>query len=147
MTGEPSIWPDDGIILFDGVCVLCSGWVRFVARRDVAHRFRFTPIQSPYGRQLAETLGIDPRDPDTNAVILGCRALRRSDAALAVVAMLPGWGWASALRLIPPVVRDAVYVLIARNRYRLFGRRDVCDLSGAVLAGRIIEEAPAVRPP
>jgi predicted DCC family thiol-disulfide oxidoreductase YuxK len=96
---ERSAWPDDGVILFDGVCVLCSGWVRFVAQRDVARRFRFTPIESPYGRSLAETLGIDPADPDTNAVILEGRALRRSDAALAVLSALPGWGWVSALRL------------------------------------------------
>lgn len=144
---EPSAWPDDGIILFDGVCVLCSGWVRFVATRDAARRFRFTPIQSPYGRHLAETLGIDPGDPDTNAVVLHGRALRRSDAALAVVATLPGWGWTRALRLVPRPVRDAGYALIARNRYRLFGRRDACDLGGAALADRIVEAMSDQVPP
>lgn len=135
-------WPDDGIILYDGVCVLCSGWLRFVTRRDVAHRFRFTPIQSPYGRALAEALGIDPDDPDTNAVIVDGRALRRSDAALAVVATLPGWTWAKALRIVPRPVRDLVYILIARNRYRVFGRHDVCDLGDPSSAGRIVVDAP-----
>ncbi|MEJ1967353.1 MAG: DCC1-like thiol-disulfide oxidoreductase family protein [Rhizomicrobium sp.] len=132
------IRPDDGIILFDGVCVLCSGWVRFVAQRDAARRFRFTAIQSPYGRRLALSLGIDPDDPDTNAVILGGRALRRSDAALAVLAGLPRWGWVTALRLVPRPIRDAVYTPIARNRYRLFGRHDRCDLDPPWLAGRIV---------
>lgn len=139
---DPPVWPDDGIILYDGVCVLCSGWVRFVVRRDVGRRFRFTPIQSPYGRALAQTLEIDPDDPDTNAVVLGGRALRRSDAALAVIATLPGWSWVRALRAVPGPVRDLAYTLIARNRYRIFGRHDVCDLGGPALAERIVLELP-----
>ena len=57
-------WPDDDVILFDGVCVFCSRWVRFVADRDKAKRFRFTTIQSAYGARLAQALGIDPDDPD-----------------------------------------------------------------------------------
>jgi predicted DCC family thiol-disulfide oxidoreductase YuxK len=138
MTQDSRVWPEDGVILFDGVCVLCSGWVRFVAKRDVARRFRFTPIQSPYGRRLAMRLGIDPEDPDTNAVILNGRALRRSDAALAVVSTLPGWSWVSALHIVPRAVRDVVYTAIARNRYRLFGRHDACDLAGTSLANRIL---------
>jgi predicted DCC family thiol-disulfide oxidoreductase YuxK len=63
------IWPDDNVILFDGVCVFCSRWVRFVVARDKPACFRFTPIQSPYGTRLAQALGIDADDPDTNAVI------------------------------------------------------------------------------
>jgi len=55
---QSPIWPDDGVILYDGVCVLCSGWVRFIVNRDAARRFRFTPIQSAYGRQFAITLGL-----------------------------------------------------------------------------------------
>jgi predicted DCC family thiol-disulfide oxidoreductase YuxK len=138
------VWPDDGIILYDGVCVLCSGWVRFVAKRDTARRFRFTPISSPYGQHLAGALGIDPEDPDTNAVILDGRALRRSDAALAVVGTLRRWRWVRALRFVPRPLRDFVYTLIARHRYRIFGRHEVCDLGGPSLAGRVIVDG--VRP-
>jgi predicted DCC family thiol-disulfide oxidoreductase YuxK len=139
------VWPDDGIILYDGVCVLCSGWVRFVAKRDIERRFRFTPISSPYGRRLAEALGIDPEDPDTNAVVLDGRALRRSDAALAVVATLPGWGWVRALHLVPRAIRDVLYTLIARYRYRIFGKHEVCDLGGPSLVDRVIVD-DGVRP-
>ena len=64
-------WPDDDVILYDGVCVFCSRWVRFVATRDTGRRFRFTAIQSPYGTRLAQAFGIDPEDPDTNAVVHG----------------------------------------------------------------------------
>jgi predicted DCC family thiol-disulfide oxidoreductase YuxK len=138
----PSAWPDDNVILYDGVCVFCSRWVHFVVARDVARRFRLTPIQSPYGRRLAQTIGIDPDDPDTNAVIIGGKALRRSDGALAVLAQLPNWGWVNGFRLVPRPIRDCLYDFIARNRYRIFGRYDVCNFNPAGLAGRIIIEAP-----
>ncbi len=80
-----SPWPDDDVILYDGVCVFCSRWVRFVATRDIDRRFRFTAIQSPYGTRLAQAFGIDPDDPDTNAVIHGGVAYFKSDAALTVL--------------------------------------------------------------
>lgn len=136
-------WPDDGIILYDGVCVLCSGWMRFVLDRDSRRVFRFSPIQSDYCRALAQGLGIDPDDPDTNAVVLGKVAYRRSDAALEVVSRLPGWDGVKILRLVPRPLRDLVYRLIARSRYRVWGRHAVCDLGGQNYADRIITARPA----
>jgi predicted DCC family thiol-disulfide oxidoreductase YuxK len=132
-------WPDDDVILYDGVCVFCSRWVRFVATRDVAQRFRFTPIQSDYGTRLAQTFGIDPSDPDTNAVIHGGVAYFKSDAALTVLASLPGWHWTRVLRRVPKPVRDAVYSLVARNRYRIFGRYEECFVPDAEMKARVIE--------
>ena len=85
-------WPDDDVILYDGVCVFCSRWVRFVAARDVARRFRFTAIQSGYGTRLAQAFGIDPDDPDTNAVVHGGVAYFKSDAALTVLGASAGMG-------------------------------------------------------
>ena len=135
---DASFWPDDGIILYDGVCVLCSGWMRFVLRQDREKLFRFTPIQSDYGRALAQGLGIDPDDPDTNAAVWGGIAYRRSDAALRVVSLLPGWGWVRGLHMVPRPLRDLVYRCIARSRYRLWGRDAVCDFGDATYADRVI---------
>jgi predicted DCC family thiol-disulfide oxidoreductase YuxK len=132
-------WPDDDVILFDGVCVFCSRWVRFVADRDKAKRFRFTTIQSAYGARLAQALGIDPDDPDTNAVIHGGLAYKKSDGALTVLSHLPGWGFTRALFAVPKPLRDAVYNLIARNRYRIFGKFDACIVPDAKLRARVIE--------
>lgn len=132
-------WPDDDIILYDGVCIFCSRWVRFVAARDTARRFRFTPIQSDYGSRLARHLGIDPADPDTNAVIHGGRAYFRSDAALTVLSRLPGWSWVRVLFAVPKALRGPVYGLIAHNRYRIFGRSDACMVPDAALRARVIE--------
>ena len=122
----PCIDVPDGTILFDGVCMLCSAWFRVVARRDPSIRFRFVAVQEPYGRWLAARLGIDPDAPETNAVVVSGRAYFRSDAAIEVLRRLPGWRWAPLLRLLPQPARDKLYDIVARNRYRLFGRADAC---------------------
>ena len=132
-------WPDDDVILYDGVCVFCSRWVRFVARRDTGRRFRFTAIQSPYGTRLAQAFGIDPENPDTNAVIHGGMAYFKSDAALTVLSNLPGWGWVCVLRAIPIPLRDAAYSLVARNRYRIFGKYGECFVPDAEMRARVME--------
>ena len=132
-------WLDDGVILYDGVCIFCSRWVRFVAARDVAQKFRFTAIQSAYGRRLAETFGIDATSPDTNAVVLNGQALFKSDAAVAVISSLPYWSWAGVLKLVPKLLRDAVYDLVARNRYRIFGTYSTCYLGDASFRSRVME--------
>lgn len=139
MAETSSQWPDDDVILYDGVCVFCSRWVRFVIARDAAKRFRFTPIQSDYGARLARTFGIDPAKPDTNAVIHGGQAYLKSDAALTVLSNLQGWGWTQALFAVPRFVRDPIYSLIANNRYRIFGKYDVCFVPDAAMRARVLE--------
>jgi predicted DCC family thiol-disulfide oxidoreductase YuxK len=132
-------WPDDDVILYDGVCVFCSRWVRFVAARDRDRRFRFTAIQSGYGTRLAQAFGIDPSDPDTNAVIHGGVAYFKSDAALTVLSQLPRWGWVRVLRAVPKPLRDTAYNLVARNRYRIFGKYEACFLGDAAVRDRVME--------
>ena len=132
-------WPDDDVILYDGVCIFCSRWVRFVATRDVERRFRFTPIQSPYGTKLAQAFGIDPDDPDTNAVVHAGKAWLRSDAALTVLSQLPRWRWVRLLFAVPKPLRDAVYGLVARNRYRIFGKYEECFVPDADMRARVME--------
>jgi predicted DCC family thiol-disulfide oxidoreductase YuxK len=139
MFRAPNRWPDDDVILYDGVCVFCSRWVRFVAAHDVERRFRFTAIQSCYGTRLAQAFGIDPDDPDTNAVIHGGEVFFKSDAALTVLGALPGWRWTRMLRAVPKPLRDAVYDLIARNRYQIFGKYNECFIPDASLRERVME--------
>jgi predicted DCC family thiol-disulfide oxidoreductase YuxK len=132
-------WPDDDVILYDGVCIFCSRWVRFVATRDVERRFRFTAIQSAYGTRLAQAFGIDPGDPDTNAVIHGGGAHFKSDGALTVLSQLPRWRWARSLLSLPKPLRDAIYNLVARNRYRIFGKFDSCFVPDEDMRARVLE--------
>jgi predicted DCC family thiol-disulfide oxidoreductase YuxK len=126
------------LILYDGICVVCSGWFRFVARRDVERKFMFTAIQSDYGRALACKLAIDPDNPETNAVLLDGEVYLYSDSALAVLSALPNWRWTQVFRSVPTHLRDRIYRVIARNRYRLWGRRAACYLGGAEFADRVI---------
>jgi predicted DCC family thiol-disulfide oxidoreductase YuxK len=137
--GTPNRWPDDDVILYDGVCVFCSRWIRFVATRDAQRRFRFTAIQSAYGARLAQAFGIDLHDPDTNAIVHGGVAHFKSDGALTVLSNLPGWRWTRALRLVPKFLRDAVYNLVARNRYWIFGKYEECFVPDAEFRTRVIE--------
>jgi predicted DCC family thiol-disulfide oxidoreductase YuxK len=132
-------WPDDEVILYDGVCVFCSRWIRFIATRDQAKLFRFTAIQSAYGTRLAQAFGIDPDDPDTNAVIHGGAAHFKSDAALTVLSNLPGWRWTRVLFAVPKPLRNAVYNLVAKNRYRIFGKYEVCFVPDAAMRERVLE--------
>jgi predicted DCC family thiol-disulfide oxidoreductase YuxK len=119
--------------------VFCSRWVRFVATRDMQRRFRFTAIQSSYGTRLAQAFGINPEDPDTNAVVHGGEVFFKSDAALTVLSHLPGWAWVRMLRAVPKPLRDAAYNLVARNRYRIFGRYQECFAPDAELRARVLE--------
>jgi predicted DCC family thiol-disulfide oxidoreductase YuxK len=132
----------DAVILFDGVCVLCSRWARFVIDRDPQAWFRFVAVQEPYGRVLAARLGIDLTFPETNAVILGGRAYFKSDAAIEVLSRLPGWGWVRAGKAVPRGLRNAAHDLIARNRYRWFGQSQECLLPTPDLVRHFLANPP-----
>jgi predicted DCC family thiol-disulfide oxidoreductase YuxK len=115
------------IVVFDAQCLLCSANARFILKRDRRRRFRLAAMQSEAGAALYRRFGIDPADPETLILVTGEKALRDSDAVLAIYAGLGGpWRAAAALRLVPRILRDPVYRWVARNRYRLFGRTETC---------------------
>jgi len=131
---EPEIQPHHILVLYDGVCALCNGTVSFLVKRDDGDRFRFAPLQSNLGREIVRRYGGDPDDLDTVYVVLDFgesseRILKRSRAVLTAVAALGGpWKLASVLRVVPGFVTDLGYRLVARVRYRLFGKYDACPL-------------------
>lgn len=131
---------DAAVVLFDGVCNLCSASVRFVVRRDPAGRFRFASLQSAAGRELLLRHGLDPDDLHSVVLVEGGRAYTRSDAALRIARGLRGaWPLLGLLRAVPRPVRDGAYRLVAANRYRWFGKRDACMLPSPGLRGRFLE--------
>jgi predicted DCC family thiol-disulfide oxidoreductase YuxK len=127
------------IVVFDAHCLLCSGSVQFLLRHDRAGRLQFATIQSEPGRQLLKQAGIDAIEPESFVLVDGERTWTETAAVMRVADAL-GWPWRIAwiAWLIPHPLRDAVYRWIARNRYRWFGRRDVCFLPDADDAGRFI---------
>lgn len=129
----------EAVIVFDGVCALCSGWVEFLLKRDRRQRYRFAAMQTPAGRELLQANGLDPDDPLSFLLIEGDAARTDSDAIVAVLTGLGGaWRAAAALRLLPRAVRDPAYRWLARNRYRWFGRKAVCYLPPVEQAHRFL---------
>lgn len=136
---DADVTSTDPIILFDAQCVLCSANAQFILRHDRRHHFKLAAMQGGVGATLFRRLGMDPSNPDTLIVVEGNRVRRDSDAVLAICSAL-GWPWRvlGVLRAIPPFIRDPFYRLIARNRYRLFGRRDICWMPSAEYAERVL---------
>lgn len=130
------------IILFDGVCNLCNGAVRFIIKRDKAGYFRFGSLQGEVGRQL-----FDRHFPnagsrlDSIVLIEDERAFTHSDAVLRIARRLgPGWALLSLLRIVPRPLRDFVYRRIANNRYRWFGKQDRCMIPSPELKSLFLDE-------
>lgn len=128
------------IIIFDGVCVLCSRAVRVVLRRDRGKEFRFAAMQTDAGRKLLEQHRLPREGVDYLVLVEDGRAYTKSDAVIRIAARLsPFWRcWARLARLVPRVVRDFKYDLIARWRYRLFGKRTTCMLAPPGAADRFL---------
>ena len=119
------------VLVYDGYCHVCSGWAHFMERHAVTPPFELVPMQSGHGRARLIEYGIDPEDPATFLVLDGGRVYTDSDGVIQVVAALGGvWRLARAACVIPRRWRDALYRLLARNRYRWFGRRAVCHMPG-----------------
>ncbi|CAH1689037.1 hypothetical protein CHELA1G11_20396 [Hyphomicrobiales bacterium] len=133
----------DGLMVFDGMCNFCSAQVQLLLRLDTGGAIRFTAIQSPYGQYLSARFGIDPLDPSTFLFFEDGRALKQSDAVIAMLKRLPRpWRWFQALGVVPGPIRDAIYRWIARNRYSLLGRRDTCIVPPAHVRARFIDQIP-----
>lgn len=117
----------DNLVLFDGVCNLCSALVQFIIRHDRAAKFRFAAIQSEIGNAIFQSHGLDPGELQTFVFIADRKMFIRSDAAIEVASRFGGaWKSLRLFKLVPRVVRDSIYTIVARNRYRWFGRKEVC---------------------
>ena len=112
------------IVIFDGLCNLCSGAMRIITQNDVNGTIELVPMGSPLGAELLRQFHIDPADTDSFVVIKNKKAYLRSDAALQIAGDLRfPWSLARALRFIPRSWRERAYAAIAKNRYRWFGKR------------------------
>lgn len=127
------------VILFDGVCNLCNGFVQFVIGQDTALRFRFASLQSEAARQLLRDLPPLARGIDSVVLIEEGRYYQQSTAALRILRHLRGgWPLLYGFIVLPAFLRDWIYARIARNRYRWFGQRQACLLPTPELQGRFL---------
>ena len=127
------------IVLYDGVCGFCNQSVQLILRHDRRGRFRFAALQSEVGQALLERHGLPTDDMDTFVLVEDGRAYLRSTGALRVARGLGGaWRLASVLAVIPRPVRDFFYDLVARYRYRIFGKLDACMLPPPEVRSRFL---------
>ena len=127
------------VILFDGVCNLCSGSVQFILKRDKEKKFLFASLQSGYGQDLLKQLDL-PTDTFNSFILYEDeKVYTRSTAALKMFEQLKNWRWIKIFWIVPKFIRDAVYNLIAKNRYRWFGKKEECWLPTPDLKARFLD--------
>ena len=135
----PTLPETGGLIVFDDVCVLCSGFVQWVLTHDHDRRFWFTSAQGPMGQALYNDLGLDPQHFETNLVLIEGKVCGKLGTVVKVASRLGGvWRVAGVLLILPDGLQDLIYDSIARNRFRLFGRRSTCWLPSPETAERVL---------
>jgi predicted DCC family thiol-disulfide oxidoreductase YuxK len=127
------------VILFDGVCNLCNGFVQFVIGADTGRRFYFASLQSETARELLKDLFPSAQALDSVVLIENGRYYRQSTAALRILRHLGGgWPLLYGFIVLPAFFRDWIYDWIAKNRYRWFGQRQACMLPTPALKARFL---------
>lgn len=130
---------NDNILLFDGVCNLCNRVIQFTIRRDPERKFKFASLQSDTGQQILKKLGLSIDDFESFVLIKGDKYFLRSSAALMVLRELGGfWRLFYFFIIVPRPVRDFLYNLVAKSRYRIFGRRATCMVPTPELEDRFL---------
>ena len=138
---QRGVGPSCSVVLFDGECNLCNASVNFIIARDDQERFRFVSLQSAIGHRLLEEHGLPSSELGTVVLVEGQQAFTRSTAALRIARRLRcPWPFLFTLIVIPRFVRDFLYALIARNRYRWFGRLPSCRLPSPDVCQRSVDD-------
>jgi predicted DCC family thiol-disulfide oxidoreductase YuxK len=128
------------IIIFDGVCNLCNGAVNFIIKRDKHNRFVFTPMQSKFAKGLIDKHHQPKGDLDTIILVKHNAIFIRSEAVLEITKDLSGlWFLLRVFKIFPIAVRDYLYKVLAKNRYKIFGKREACMVPTPEYEDRFIQ--------
>lgn len=128
------------IILFDGVCNFCNYWVNFAIRHDQSQKLRFSPLQGKTAQELLPSYQIDTTQLKSVIIIDNGKVYSQSSAALRICKHLDGgWKIFYGLIIIPKFIRDAIYNIIARNRYKWFGKKETCMVPTPEVKARFLE--------
>ncbi|WP_205500585.1 thiol-disulfide oxidoreductase DCC family protein [Rufibacter psychrotolerans] len=131
--------PSSPLILFDGVCNLCNGFVQFVIRHDPKGHFHFASLQSEVGQKMLKAHGLPTEQFRSVLLLEDGKLYSRSTAALRIVRRLNGgWSLLYAFGLVPRILRDPLYDWVSRNRYRWFGQQESCMLPTPELKARFL---------
>jgi predicted DCC family thiol-disulfide oxidoreductase YuxK len=127
------------VILFDGVCNLCNSVVQLVIKRDKKDVFMFASLQSSFGQNLLQCYKLPLNNFNSFILYKNGKVYTKSTAALLVAKQLPGWSLLYPLILIPPFIRNIFYNLVANNRYKWFGRKEVCWMPTNEMKNKFLE--------
>lgn len=140
MGNKNSLELESPIVLFDGVCNLCNASVNFIIDNDPEKHFRFAALQSKTGQKLLKKFNFSTTHLDTLVLVEGGNVFTKSNAALRIAKKLkPPLPLLFSLVFVPPFMRDAVYMTIAKNRYRWFGKSKSCRVPSPELKGRFLD--------
>ncbi|MCZ2496127.1 DUF393 domain-containing protein [Xylophilus sp. Kf1] len=128
------------IFVFDAQCLLCSQWVRFLLKHDHKFKIKFASIQGKQGQELLKSVGLSVDGLQTALLVDENRSWQNTGAILRVLAAL-GWPWKAAwiFWLVPGPIRNHLYQYLARNRYRWFGRSNICMIPDASQKSRFLD--------
>lgn len=128
------------VLLFDGVCNLCNGAVNFIIDRDPKGHFQFAALQSDFGQEKLQELGFNTEEFDSLVLLSEGKVYKKSTAALRIARKLNGlYPLLAVFLIVPPFIRNWVYDLIGRNRYRWWGKRDSCRMPTPELRQRFVD--------
>ncbi len=128
------------ILLFDGLCNLCNGSVNFILKRDKGGKFKFASLQSEIGIELTKKYNIDLTIVDSIILIKNEKVFIKSDAVLEILKDMPiGWRLLRIGIILPKVIRDYLYDIIAKHRYRIFGKKDECPIPPKDVQDRFLD--------
>lgn len=137
---ENLLHPEHPVLLFDGVCNLCSGFVQFVIKIDPKGKFRFASLQSDLGQRVLKAAGLSTDALGTVVLVRRGQVFTHSDVALESARILGGgWSLFYVFKILPRFIRDGLYNWVARNRYRWFGQKESCWLPTPDLRRRFLE--------
>lgn len=135
------------IILFDGICNLCNSSVRFIIKHDKRKVFKFASLQSSYGKALSLHFNLPSEGFETFVFYTRGKIYTESNAVVKIASQLGGlWKITSVLNIIPRFIRNSVYRLVAKNRYKLFGKKDICMVPTDDVKDRFVDNLPFTAP-
>jgi len=139
----PDLYTTHPVVLFDGVCNLCSASVQFIIKYDKKRLFRFASLQSPFGQSVLQHFNLTVTGLNSFILLQNGRIYTKSTGALKVARQLSGvTSWLYAFIIIPPFIRNAIYGLVAKNRYKWMGKKDACWVPTPELRELFWDEGP-----
>ena len=127
------------IVLFDGVCNLCDASVQFIIKRDKDGVFKFAALQSEKAREILASLHTTPEEVHSAVLIDDGKMFLKSTGVIRILTRLPYWRWFKIFMVVPKFLRDFIYEIVAKYRYKVFGRKDFCMIPTQELKARFLD--------